>query len=209
MVGSTWCEALERHFMTLMANALGCERNGRVVFSGLSFTLQSGQCAELRGPNGAGKSSLLRMVSGLVPLAQGALTWDGESEMATQCHYAGHLDGLKPAMTVSENLEFWADCFGGGDVDAALASFALGELRDETVQILSAGQRRRLALSRLLLSHRLLWLLDEPMTALDAASQEKLRQHMLKHLDQGGMIMVATHGDLGFAPHHVITLGAG
>jgi heme exporter protein A len=192
--------------MSLIADALGCERNGRVVFSDVSFTLAPAQCAELRGANGAGKSSLLRVVAGLVPLASGALTLDGESELAMLCHYAGHLDGIKSAMTVSENLQFWADCFGGGDVDAALASFALRDLRDESVQILSAGQRRRLALSRMLLSHRKLWLLDEPMTALDAASQEKLCGHMKTHLANGGMIMVATHGDLGFVPHHVIAL---
>ncbi len=185
---------------------MACERNGRVVFSDISFRLEAGQSAELRGVNGAGKSSLLRVVAGLVPLAGGTLTLNGESEFATQCHYAGHLDGLKPAMTVLENLQFWEDCFDGGDVDAALAAFALRDLRDVAVQILSAGQRRRLALSRLLLSHRTLWLLDEPMTALDAASQEKLYGHMKTHLAQGGMILVATHGDLGFVPHQVIAL---
>jgi heme exporter protein A len=192
--------------MSLIADALGCERNGRVVFSDVSFTLAPGQCAELRGANGAGKSSLLRVVAGLVPLAGGVLTLDGESELAMLCHYAGHLDGIKPAMTVSENLQFWADCFGGGDVDAALASFALRDLREEAVQILSAGQRRRLALSRLLLSPRKVWLLDEPMTALDAVSQEKLRGHMMAHLDSDGLILVATHSDLGFVPHQVIAL---
>jgi heme exporter protein A len=194
--------------MTLSAKALQCERNGRVVFSNLSFEVKPGTCAELRGANGAGKSSLLRMIAGLVPLASGALMLDGAAEFATRCHYAGHQDGLKSALTVSENLGFWAACFGAGDIDAALNTFSLGGLRNEPVQILSAGQRRRLSLARLMLAERPVWLLDEPMTALDAKSQSQLRDAMQDHLKSNGMIVVATHGDLGFPADHLISLGA-
>lgn len=193
----------------LVATGLACERNGRIVFTDLSFTLKAGECAEVRGANGAGKSSLLRLVAGLVPVAAGVLTLDAETETATRCHYVGHLDALKPAMTVGENAWFWADCLGASDVGIALDAFDLGPLKDEFVHILSAGQRRRLSLSRLMLARRPLWLLDEPMNALDASSQNRLRGHMRAHLDDGGMIVVATHGDLGLVPNHVIILGSG
>jgi heme exporter protein A len=194
--------------MTLSANALVCERNGRVVFSNLSFEVKPGQCAELRGANGAGKSSLLRLIAGLVPVAAGDLTLDGNAELSTRCHYAGHQDGLKSALTVAENLRFWANCFGGENIESALSAFSLAGLRDEHVQILSAGQKRRLSLARLMLVHRPLWLLDEPMTALDAKSQSQLRDAMQDHLKSNGMIVVATHGDLGFPADHLISLGA-
>jgi heme exporter protein A len=192
---------------SLIATDLACERNGRLVFANLSFQLKPGECAELRGANGAGKSSLLRLIAGLVPVEAGSLTLDGSSDLPTQCNYIGHLDALKSAMTVSENLSFWGDCFGASDIGRALSAFDLSALRDESVQLLSAGQRRRLSLSRLFLTKRPLWLLDEPMNALDAASQHRLLQHMRDHLSGGGIVMVATHGDLGISPDHVITLG--
>jgi heme exporter protein A len=193
--------------MTLSANALACERNGRVVFSNLSFDVAPGQCAELRGANGAGKSSLLRMIAGLVLVASGGLTLDGTAEFAPACHYAGHQDALKTALTVSENLAFWAACFGGGDIAKALQTFSLDGLRDEPVHVLSAGQKRRVSLARLMLVRRPVWLLDEPMTALDASAQEQLRKAMHTHMDHSGILVVATHGDLGFSADHVITLG--
>jgi heme exporter protein A len=193
--------------MTLSASALACERNGRVVFSNLSFNVAPGQCVELRGANGTGKSSLLRMIAGLVKVASGNLTLDGAAEFATACHYVGHQDGLKTALTVSENLKFWSSCFGGADIETALHAFALAPLRDEPVQVLSAGQKRRMSLARLMLVHRPVWLLDEPMTALDANAQMKLLQAMQRHLDANGIVVVATHSDLGFEAHHVITLG--
>jgi heme exporter protein A len=194
--------------MSLIGNALVCERNGRVVFSDLSFALKPGACAELRGANGAGKSSLLRMMAGLVPVASGELTLDGQREFASAVHYMGHQDGLKLPLSVAENLQFWAACNGATEIEGALDAFGLSGLRDDGAQFLSAGQRRRLSLARLLLVRRPLWLLDEPMTALDASSQEQLRTQMKSHLQGGGMIVVATHGDLGFKPDHVITLGA-
>jgi heme exporter protein A len=194
--------------MRLIANALSCERNGRVVFSDLTFQVKPGQCVELRGANGAGKSSLLRMIAGLIPNAAGDLQFEGPDDTATQLHFVAHQDAMKTALTVAENLSFWAGVLGGGPINAALAAFRLEALRNDPVQLLSAGQRRRLALSRLFLVARPLWLLDEPMTALDAVSQDELRGHLKTHLASGGMAMVATHGDLGLVPDHIITLGA-
>jgi heme exporter protein A len=193
--------------MNLNAKALSCERNGRVVFSNLSFSIVAGQCAELRGVNGAGKSSLLRVLAGLVPMAAGELSFDGHGELSQNLHLISHQDALKPVLSVAENLNFWCDMLGGAEITKALAAFQLENLRDDPVQLLSAGQRRRLTLSRLFLADRPIWLLDEPMTALDVTSQDIMRQHLRAHLKNGGMVLAATHGDLGLRPDHVISLG--
>jgi heme exporter protein A len=193
--------------MTLIAENLACERNGRVVFSRLSFAVQPGQCVELRGANGAGKSSLLRMMAGLVPKSAGTLQYGDSEDMASSLHFVAHADAMKHAMTVEENLSFWCAVLGGSSIAAALTAFRLESLKGDAVQLLSAGQRRRLALSRLFLAQRPLWLLDEPMTALDAASQDELRGHLQSHLANRGMLIAATHGDLGLKPDQVITLG--
>lgn len=199
--------------MNLVANALACERNGRVVFSGLDFSLSRGEMVELRGPNGAGKSSLLRLLAGLVPRAGGNLQVSlagapvDEAGLPRHLHLIAHQDAMKPALTVAENLEFWAGLLGGRDIAPALDAFSLAPLRDDPVQLLSAGQRRRLALSRLFLAPRPLWLLDEPATALDAPSQATLVAHMQRHLAGGGLVMAATHGDLGLAATRRLTIG--
>jgi heme exporter protein A len=208
MVDNTWPEDLSSLPMNLIANALGCERNGRVVFSNLSFTLHPGQCFDLRGPNGAGKSSLLRVIAGLVPASAGHVRFGDVENIPAHLHLIAHQDAMKTAMTVEENLSFWAAALGGSNMDAALAAFQLEGLRDDPVQLLSAGQRRRLTLSRLFLAPRPLWLLDEPMTALDATSQEVLRQHIRDHLKAGGLVLTATHDDLGVTPDQTIVLGA-
>jgi heme exporter protein A len=194
--------------MSLHAESLACERNGRVVFSNLSFDVKPGECAELRGPNGAGKSSLLRVVAGLVPVTQGQLRFEQANEFKTSLHYIAHHDAIKSSLTVAENLQFWCDVLGGSSIEPALEAFSLTALKHEPAQLLSAGQRRRLSLSRLCLKARSLWLLDEPMTALDQATQNLLRHHMAQHLRDNGTLLVATHGDLGFTPHHLITLGS-
>lgn len=193
--------------MTLSAQNLACERNGRLVFSDLSFTVAAGECAELRGANGSGKSSLLRALSGLVPLSKGTVSFNGEADFKTHLHFIAHQDAIKSAMTVAENLQFWCDVLGGSSIAKALEAFRLDALRHEPAQLLSAGQRRRLTLSRLFLSSRPLWVLDEPMTALDQPTQKLLREHIATHLKNAGIVIAATHGDLGFTPHHVITLG--
>lgn len=194
--------------MKLVANALACERNGRVVFSGLSFAVAAGQYAELRGPNGSGKSSLLRLLAGLVPAAAGAVAAepaDGKT-LPQFCHYVGHHDALKNAMTVRENIAFWSCMLGGkGDGDC-LAAFKMQRLANDPVQLLSAGQRRRLSLSRLLAAPRPIWLLDEPMTALDVESQKTLAGIVDRHLAEGGIALAAIHGEGLRKPDHVITL---
>lgn len=162
---------------------------------------------ELRGTNGAGKSSLLRLIAGLVPKASGTFALNGREDITSELHLIAHTDAMKSALTVAENLTFWSAVLGGSGIDDALKAFRLDALQHEPAQLLSAGQRRRLALARLFVKHRPLWLLDEPMTALDATSQDALRHHMLEHLKRGGMIIAATHGDLGLASDHVITLG--
>jgi heme exporter protein A len=193
--------------LTLTARSLTCERNSRVVFSNLSFNIAPGQCVELRGANGAGKSSLLRLIAGLVPAAAGSLTFDNQPDIAQHAHVIAHQDAMKASMTVEENLHFWCAILGGKNITTALAAFSLQALKTDPVQLLSAGQRRRLTLSRLFLSHRPLWLLDEPMTALDSTTQDILRTHIRTHLKAGGMVLAATHGDLGVTPDQTIILG--
>jgi heme exporter protein A len=194
--------------MILEARNLACERNGRVVFSNVSFRLGTGECLELRGANGAGKSSLLRVLAGLVQKSGGDTSFEGEALFGDKLHFIAHQDAMKSALTVSENLQFWCDVMQGQSITAALQAFQLDSLQHEAVQLLSAGQRRRLSLARLFVAEQKLWLLDEPMTALDAASQDMLREHISQHLKAGGMVVAATHGDLGLQPHHSISLGA-
>jgi heme exporter protein A len=195
--------------MKLIANALTCERNGRVVFSGLGFSVAAGELVELRGPNGSGKSSLLRLIAGLVPAAAGtlALLPADDSPLPRHCHYIGHLDALKNAMTVRENLAFWSLMLGGSGDLAALDAFKLTHLADDPVQLLSAGQRRRLSLARLLAAPRRIWLLDEPATALDVASQATLAGLIDDHLKGGGIVLAAIHGEGLCKPNHLIHLG--
>lgn len=186
--------------MELIANELMCVRGGRTIFDGLSFTLPAGSMTELRGPNGAGKTSLLRVIAGLIEAEAGTLTLaggDDELTVGQQCHLVAHQDAVKPHLTVTENLAFWRDFLGGGDVDGALDTFALLPLASFQAALLSAGQKRRLALSRLALAPRPVWLLDEPTVGLDAASRERLNGLVGQHVAQGGIVLAATHVDLG------------
>ncbi len=192
--------------MTLTATSLGCERNGRIIFSDLCFALAAGQYAELRGVNGAGKSSLLRVIAGLVPIAAGSLTLANHSDIPQQLHFIAHQDAMKASMTVAENLHFWCAVLGGHDIAPALAAFNLEALKHDPVQLLSAGQRRRLTLSRLFLCTRMIWLLDEPMTALDVKTQDMMRGHIRSHLKAGGSVLAATHGDVGVTPDMTVSL---
>ena len=189
-----------RKLISLSGKNLACERGGRLVFSHLDFCISDGQLLVLRGPNGAGKSSLLRIVAGLTMLAGGKLEiagGDGELTIGQQCHLIAHHNALKPALSVYENLIFWARFLGGGDVSSALHHMALDELADFPAALLSAGQKRRLALARLALVPRPVWLLDEPTVGLDTASLARLSELASTHLDQGGLIIAATHVDLG------------
>lgn len=189
--------------LRLVARDLTCQRGGRIVFRDVSFSLDAGEVLVVTGPNGAGKSSLLRQLAGLVDVAAGRIFLEGgqtDATLAEQAHYIGHLDALKAAMSVRETAEFWAGFLGGTqeNIDRAFEVFDVAPLRDLPVAYLSAGQRRRLTLSRLLIAPRALWLLDEPSVALDAASLERLVSAMEAHLAGGGLIVAATHQPLGF-----------
>jgi heme exporter protein A len=187
--------------MQLRAENLACKRGGREVFAGLNFALASGEALLVTGRNGAGKSSLLRLIGGLVRQSAGMLELSGgeaEAPIAEQVHYLGHQDGVKPSLTVAENLRFWIDFLGGGKpVLDALEALGLGPLADLPAAYLSAGQLRRLSIARLVAVARPLWLLDEPTSALDAASQVRLAELMRAHLGGGGLIVAAAHGAIG------------
>ncbi len=184
--------------MQIEASALSVERGGRVIFAGLGFRLGAGEALVVKGPNGAGKSTLLRALAGLLPLAAGkiALTPETEARRAELCHYIGHADALKPALSLVENLAFSAALLGGQDVERAIRRLDLAAVADLPAAYLSAGQKRRAALARLVAVQRPLWLLDEPLTALDAASQGVVGALMQEHLAAGGLLVAATHTPL-------------
>lgn len=166
------------------------------------------------GINGAGKSSLLRLIAGLLPVASGAITLEGgepELTLAEQAHYLGHRDALKPALTVLENLDFWRGFLGGQAIDgpASLATVGLGHAAHLPAAFLSAGQRRRLSIARLIAVNRPVWLLDEPTSALDTSGQAMVASLMGAHLRSGGIILAATHGPLGVPAQELRIGGAG
>jgi heme exporter protein A len=196
--------------MRLLGRDVRCVRGGREVFSGLDFEASAGRALAVTGRNGSGKTSLLRLIAGLLTPAGGSIALEGgeaELTLAEQAHYLGHRDALKPALSVAENLIFWRDFLGGevsdkgaslgGSLGASLAAVGLGHAADLPAAYLSAGQRRRLSLARLIAVHRPVWLLDEPTAALDAAGQSMFAGLMRDHLAKGGMIVAATHGPLG------------
>jgi heme exporter protein A len=188
--------------MRLSGRGVRCVRGGREIFSGLDFEASSGEALAVTGPNGAGKTSLLRLIAGLLTMAGGSVDLDGgeaELTLAEQAHYLGHRDALKPALSVLENLAFWRDFLGGAAFDAAesLAAVGLDHAGHLPAAYLSAGQRRRLSIARLLAVRRPIWLLDEPTNALDTAGQALFAALMRDHLARGGLIVAATHAPLG------------
>ncbi|HEX7884261.1 MAG TPA: heme ABC exporter ATP-binding protein CcmA [Afipia sp.] len=188
--------------MRLTAQGLNCVRGGRNIFSNLDFAVPAGQALAVTGINGAGKSSLLRIMAGLLPAASGAIALEGgeaELVLAEQAHYLGHRDALKPSLTVLENLDFWRDFLGGEAINgpASLETVGLGHAMHLPAAFLSAGQRRRLSIARLIAVNRPVWLLDEPTSALDTPGQAMVATLMNAHLRSGGIILAATHGSLG------------
>lgn len=198
--------------ITLSASDVTCLRGGREVFRALSFSVASGEGLLLTGRNGAGKSSLLRMIAGLLRIAGGRIDLAGgwpDHDIADQTHYLGHQDALKSSLSVLENLSFWISYLGGRDEpQAALDTVGLGSLASLPAAYLSAGQRRRLSLARLVAIKRPLWLLDEPTSALDAPAQSILLNLMQRHLASGGLIIAATHQTLDLANTRTLHLGA-
>lgn len=199
--------------MRLKVTALACRRGHKAIFSGIGFSVGSGDALLLLGPNGAGKSSLLRIIAGLLRPCAGEIVLEGgdhERTIGEQAHYLGHQDALKPALSIAENLRFWTQFLGAARGLApreALEAVGLIELAELPAGYLSAGQRRRLSLARLLCAKRPIWLLDEPSSALDANGQERLLRVMHAHLGEGGIILAATHAPLGLAQPQVLRLG--
>jgi heme exporter protein A len=204
----------------LIGADLACRRGERLVFIGLSFRLAAGGAVTLTGANGSGKSSLLRIIAGLLAPAAGQLSW-GATPMSAdlaghrgRLHYVGHLDAVKPAMTPRELLSFWGALRGGrvgpaaSRHEAALVALGVDGIADWPCRWLSAGQRRRVALARLLAERAALWLLDEPMTALDQDGQSRLEQAIASHRAAGGMVIVATHTPLALDSASVLALDA-
>jgi len=197
--------------MRLEGSRLTCIRGGREVFTGVGFSVGGGEALMVTGRNGAGKSSLLRMVAGLVRIASGRLALaegDPEKTIPEQAHYLGHQDALKPSLTVAENIAFWTRYLGGPEAGLlALEAVGLIALANLPAGYLSAGQRRRLSLARLLALPRPLWLLDEPTTALDRDGQAMLADQMRRHLAGNGIIVAAVHGAIGLDRAQELRLG--
>lgn len=188
----------------LSVTDLSCARGGVPVLAGLSFALEPGQALILRGPNGSGKTTLLRTLAGLQPPLAGRVAADPDS-----LAYAAHADGLKPTLTAAENLAFWAAVHGhGGDPSAALAVFGIAHLAARRTHDLSAGQKRRLSLARLLVTGRSVWLLDEPTVSLDAEAVEAFGAAVRGHIEGGGAAVIATHIGLGLTGSATLDLTA-
>ena len=203
---------------SLDVDGVAVARGGRIVLDGVSFRLDPGEALAVTGPNGVGKSTLLRALAGLVPLAAGRVAWvepqAGAARepppLAERLHYLGHADGLKTALTARENLAFAAAVLGAplAAPAEALRRLGLGPVIDLPVAYLSAGQKRRTALARLLVAHRPLWVLDEPATALDRDARASLASVMADHLAAGGLVLAATHARLGLDGARELQIGA-
>jgi heme exporter protein A len=198
--------------MRLIAHGLTSVRGARTLFSGLTLSVDAGEALLVTGPNGAGKTTLIRTIAGFLVPAAGVIRLeegDPERSLAEQCHYVGHLNAVKASLSVEENAAFWAAYLGGAAhaIEEALEAFALAALRDTPASYLSAGQRRRLGLARVLLAPRPLWLLDEPTASLDASARDMLVAIVAAHLARGGLLVAATHEPLALAATRQLPLG--
>ena len=198
--------------MLLIIDNLRVRRGSRDVIAGLSLQLAGGEGLLLTGPNGAGKTTLIRAVAGLLRPEDGCVRLEGgvaDTELGQQCHLIGHHNGIKASLSVAENLRFWARFLGGGEaaVEPALERLGLASIEDLPAGFLSAGQKRRLGLARLLVAQRPLWLLDEPTVSLDAASTAVLAAIVAEHITNGGLAIAATHTPLGITAMRELKLG--
>jgi len=198
--------------MRLSATDVAAERGGRLVFSSLSLSVGAGEFLAVTGPNGAGKSTLLRLLAGLLRPTAGTIRLEPDSDTprSQQVNYLGHLDALKPGLTVGENLSFWRRIAETPDrgVDDALEAVGLARLADTPVTYLSAGQRRRIAIARLLVANRAIWLLDEPSSGLDATSEGRLGRIVGNALAGGTIVVAASHQPLPVPATATLQLGA-
>ena len=193
---------------------IACDRGERRIFSGLDFQVSPGQALVLRGPNGCGKTTLLRTAATLLKAAAGKLTWNGADiaedpeEHRARLHFIGHQDAVKGALTVRENIAVWAKVRGATEdrIEAAMSAFDIAHLTDTPAQYLSAGQHRRTALARLVASPAALWLLDEPTVSLDADGTACLQRAIAAHRADKGMVMAATHIELGLDDVEILQL---
>lgn len=199
--------------MRLIAENLSGERGGEPVFEGIGFSVTDGESLVVTGPNGSGKSTLLRVVAGFLPAAEGRVRIaEGGEEfptVASACHYLGHQNAMKTALTVEENLRFWRDFEGEPhlEIDEALEMVGLPDIGHLPFGYLSTGQKRRASIARLLVSYRPVWLLDEPTAGLDARSERQFAGLMRAHLEDGGLIMAATHVPLGIGGAREMVMG--
>lgn len=194
---------------SLRVDALSIARGGRVLFADLSLAVEAGGYVELRGANGSGKTSLLRAIAGFLKTRAGKITFRGVEEPTLALHYVGHLNALKGGLTARAHVAHWRAMLGGaGDVDDALARFGLTRQARLPARVLSQGQARRLALTRLAIAQRPIWLLDEPAAALDDAGAQVLVDAITAHRANGGLVLAAVHTPLGPTPNAVVTVGA-
>lgn len=185
--------------MALGVDQICVMRGGVRVLEGLTFAVEAGEALVIRGPNGIGKTTLLRTLAGLQQPLEGEITLAPDSVV-----YSGHADGVKPSLTVAENLKFWAQVYGREDISSALAAYQLAPLENRSAGHLSAGQKRRLGLARLLVTGRQVWILDEPTVSLDKDAVALFAAAIRQHLSAGGVAVLATHIDLGLEEARVL-----
>ena len=201
-------EAFQRHVVSVMGEGLTLARGARVLAEALSFEAKPGAFIEVRGPNGSGKTTLLRAIAGFLRPRAGRIVIEGAEEPAEALHYVGHQNALKSSISARAHVSYWTGLLGGADdADAALERVGLKRAADLPARVLSQGQQRRLALTRLLVAPRALWILDEPSAALDAEGRALLSDLIQNHCASGGIAVAAVHGALG-PPSQTIEMGA-
>lgn len=200
--------------MRLIAEDLAGERGGETIFAGVSFALSDGEALTVTGPNGAGKTTLMRVLAGLLPPAAGSVRLEGGGEAfpdaASAMHFLGPINAMKTALSVAENLAFWQAYAGAADlsIDAALEEVGLPGIGHLPFGALSTGQKRRVAIARLLVNRRPVWLVDEPTSGLDKRSEDRFSAMLRRHLAGGGILVASTHLPLGLAGAKALEMGA-